>query len=146
MNLMKNKKTTSKSLSLQQHSYFSGPIPPPQSLEQYERICPGAANRILKMAEKQSQHRQDLEMKIINSNIRHEKIGIHYAFIITITLSILGAILIVYDKNIEGFVVLVGPSVFHGSMYIYNRQLQKKELQQREKESAKPISHQESGR
>jgi uncharacterized membrane protein len=30
---------------------FSGPLPPPELLEGYERILPGAADRILKMAE-----------------------------------------------------------------------------------------------
>ena len=30
---------------------FSGPLPPPELLEGYERILPGAADRILRMAE-----------------------------------------------------------------------------------------------
>lgn len=36
---------------------FSGPIPPPNLLERYEAITPGAADRILTMAENQSKHR-----------------------------------------------------------------------------------------
>jgi len=37
---------------LQVHqSQYSGPIPPPESLEYYEGILPGAADRILRMAE-----------------------------------------------------------------------------------------------
>jgi uncharacterized membrane protein len=34
-----------------QQSQYSGPIPPPESLEYYENILPGAADRILRMAE-----------------------------------------------------------------------------------------------
>lgn len=34
-----------------QQSQYSGPIPPPESLQYYEEILPGAADRILKMAE-----------------------------------------------------------------------------------------------
>ena len=37
---------------------FQGPIPPPNVLEAYERLVPGAAERILKMAENQAAHRQ----------------------------------------------------------------------------------------
>ena len=32
---------------------FSGPLPPPKILEDYDRVCPGAADRIIKMAEKE---------------------------------------------------------------------------------------------
>lgn len=36
---------------------FSGPLPPPQILGQYDEVLPGAAERILRMAEKQQDHR-----------------------------------------------------------------------------------------
>lgn len=34
---------------------FQGPIPHPNHLKQYEEICPGAADRLIKMAEAQQQ-------------------------------------------------------------------------------------------
>lgn len=34
-----------------QQATYSGPIPPPAAMEQYERIVLGAANRILAMAD-----------------------------------------------------------------------------------------------
>ena len=40
---------------------LSGPLPPPEMLAQYEEILPGAAERILSMAERQAEHRQKLE-------------------------------------------------------------------------------------
>jgi uncharacterized membrane protein len=45
---------------------FSGPIPPPTLLAEYNKVVPNAAERILAMAEKQSEHRQFLEKKVIN--------------------------------------------------------------------------------
>lgn len=36
---------------------FSGPLPHPQTLRQYDEVLPGAAERILRMAEKQQDHR-----------------------------------------------------------------------------------------
>ncbi len=39
----------------------SGPLPHPVILAAYEEIMPGAAERIFKMAERQSVHRQELE-------------------------------------------------------------------------------------
>ena len=40
---------------------FTGPIPPPDIMEQYEKTLPGSADRIIKMAENQGEHRQLLE-------------------------------------------------------------------------------------
>ena len=42
---------------------FAGPIPPPSMMKQYEGTLPGSADRILKMAENQSEHRQWMEKK-----------------------------------------------------------------------------------
>jgi uncharacterized membrane protein len=45
-------------VQVQTSAIFSGPLPPPASLEAYERILPGAAERILKMAEDEAVHRR----------------------------------------------------------------------------------------
>jgi len=57
---------------------FSGPLPPPVVLKQYDEIVPGAAERILSMAESQSQHRQQLERSVIESDIKNSRLGLHY--------------------------------------------------------------------
>lgn len=42
---------------------WSGPIPPPSILADYDAIVSGAADRILAMAERQSAHRQSMEVR-----------------------------------------------------------------------------------
>ena len=44
--------------SFEQHS---GPLPHPSTLEGYEVICPGAADRIISMAEEALRHRNEME-------------------------------------------------------------------------------------
>lgn len=68
---------------------FSGPIPPPQILERYEDIVPGSAERILKMAENQADHRQAIEKRIVNSSVVNERLGLFFGF--TIGLVAIGA-------------------------------------------------------
>ena len=51
-------------MSATQEIYHSGPLPPAETLEHYERIVPGAAERILSMAEKEQANRHDNECKI----------------------------------------------------------------------------------
>jgi uncharacterized membrane protein len=52
---------------------FSGPLPPPEALERYNQVLPGAAERIISMAESQHAHRQELEKKVIHANISAQK-------------------------------------------------------------------------
>lgn len=48
---------------------FEGPIPPPAILQQYNAIVPDAAERILRMAEQENQHRQQQEDTALQANI-----------------------------------------------------------------------------
>ena len=63
---------------------FSGPIPPPNIINEYEKILPGAADRILSMAEKQSHHRQQMEKIMIQAESRDSLLGIISGFILGI--------------------------------------------------------------
>src|SRR5690349_12341887 len=55
---------------------FSGPLPPPQILEEYDRIAPGSAGRIIAMAEKQADHRRRMETQIVSSDITNSRVGL----------------------------------------------------------------------
>lgn len=46
---------------------YEGPLPPSDELEAYERIHPGAADRIISMAEGYGAHRQRLESQSMNN-------------------------------------------------------------------------------
>lgn len=59
---------------------FSGPIAHPKHLREYEEILPGAADRIISMAERSMQHTQDAENKIIQAEINDTRDGRRYGF------------------------------------------------------------------
>ncbi len=63
---------------------ISGPIPSPQILQQYNSVVPDAAERILRMAEKQSDHRISIENKVVGSNIFKSYLGIVLATVIAL--------------------------------------------------------------
>lgn len=56
-----------------QSESFEGPVPHPSILEKYDAIVPGAANRILEMAEKESRHRQIIEFQANEANIKAQE-------------------------------------------------------------------------
>ena len=49
---------------------FSGPLPPPDDFERYNKVAPDAANRILAMAEKEQQIRADGQSGAIRNDGR----------------------------------------------------------------------------
>ncbi len=63
---------------------YSGPLPHPAILEKFEQILPGSAERILKMAESQSEHRQCIEKVVIRSGSRNSLLGIVSALLISL--------------------------------------------------------------
>lgn len=66
-------------------SSFKGPLPPPEVLKGYEAILPGASERILKMVEKQQDHRIAVEQAIVKERIKQSGYGqIWGGFLVTL--------------------------------------------------------------
>ena len=79
---------------------FAGPLPPPEMLLKYDEVSPGLANRIVSLAENQSTHRQSIEAKVVDSNVKSQQLGLILGALICF-LSIAGGIyLILNDKDI----------------------------------------------
>ena len=61
---------------------YSGPLPHPEILSGYEKVLPGSADRILKMAEKQQDHRTSIENKLVNAENQSRLLGLVAGFLI----------------------------------------------------------------
>ena len=101
---------------------FSGPLPPPSILQQYD---PATRKVIVGMAYKQSVHRQFLEKSVIASNISNEQTGMWISACITIFMVGGGIYLLMNDKDGVGFTMIFGMSLFQAGNYIYNRYQEK---------------------
>lgn len=117
---------------LEERSEFSGPLPHPEIFERYEQICPGAADRILTMAENQSGHRQQIEKAFIYSRNKQSMAGTYIAGGIAITAIICGTMLLLNDKNIQGIVVIVTTAITFFGTSIYGKYENKKQMEEKE--------------
>jgi uncharacterized membrane protein len=86
---------------------FQGPLPPPQILSQYDQIVPGSAERIISQWESQSRHRQELEKKVIDSDIKQSRYGATLGFIVAIFTIGAGAFLAYIGQPTEGFAAII---------------------------------------
>lgn len=59
-----------------------GPLPPPDILARYNQIIPGAAERILRMAEDDALHQRQMEQVALTARAREAARGQHYGLII----------------------------------------------------------------
>jgi uncharacterized membrane protein len=85
-----------------QSSSFSGPLPPPEMLKEYDNVLPGAADRIIKMAETQSDHRQKLESKVVSGEVVKSYLGMACGFVVAIAGMSIGGFLLNEGHTIGG--------------------------------------------
>lgn len=111
-----------------QAQLYSGPLPPPRVLEEYERIMSGATDRIFKVFEAQSEHRHKMESAVISSNIELARRGQNYALFISFVVISFGFALIFFGKDLAGLVSIVTPLASLAAVFITSKVVQKKEL------------------
>ena len=82
-------------ISIQQVSRTtrSSPLPPPEEIEEYGRIIPNGAERLMVVFEKQSNHRMDLERSVVMSQQNQSSLGQIFAFILGMTGLVVACIL-----------------------------------------------------
>jgi uncharacterized membrane protein len=117
--------------TIQMSKEFSGPIPPPETLAHYNTVLPGAAERILAMAEKQQTHRQDLERRVIFSNTRSQTRGTYLGFAIALTAILSGVFLIYIGREVTGIASIIGALAALVGVFVYGKQAQKKDLSEK---------------
>jgi uncharacterized membrane protein len=111
-----------------QAATFSGPLPPPDALERYNQILPGAAERIIAMAETQHNHRLGLEKHVVHSNVEAQRLGTVLGFIVAMTVVIGGMYLVHEGKSGEGLAAILTALASLVGVFLYSKHEQQKEL------------------
>lgn len=113
----------------------SGPLPRPDVLKCYNNIVPGAAERIIKMAENQAEHRQKLEEKVIYSGALDARMGLIFAFILGVIVVAVSYKLINNNHTVTGTIFGGVYLVSIVTAFITGSKQQKEERRERRKES-----------
>jgi len=96
--------------------HYRGPIPPASELAAYGNVLSDAPDRILTMAETQAIHRQCCEKTIVDFNIKNERRGQIFGFVLALIALGGGFILIAMDKQSEGISVIIAEAI--GFVYL----------------------------
>lgn len=121
-------------------STYSGPIPPAGQLREYEEVLPGSADRILRMAENQADHRQDIEKIAVKGGSRRSWWGLWTGFAVAVIALILASILILNNHDWAGVTLGTGDLVALVTVFVIGRVDQRKERVQKENATRIPES------
>jgi uncharacterized membrane protein len=107
---------------------FSGPIPPPEILEKYNKVTPNGGERIMQMAEKQLEHRTHLEDYVIKEELNQSKRGQIFGFVLAIV--VLLFVLILSILGHEMVASILGGTTMIGlvAVFVIGKKLQQKDL------------------
>jgi uncharacterized membrane protein len=108
---------------------YIGPLPAPETLKAYSEIIPNGAERIMNMAEKQSDHRMFIEKKVIGGQMTQSNIGQFLAFFIGIAALITSAYCITKGHDWAGGIIGVGGITGLVTAFIQGKKNQERNLQ-----------------
>lgn len=109
--------------ALQEGGFAAGAIPSPDALARYNAIVPGAAERILRMAEEQSRQHYQLEQALIQSEGRRAVVAMGLSTAVAVLCVLLGsANALLSDWPVPGTVIaFLGVALFVGVFLSVNR-------------------------
>jgi uncharacterized membrane protein len=96
--ILRQQRIVSSALEITRATTFVGPIPPPAQLAEYEQTLSGLADRLVAIAERESEHRRAVQLRAI----RLSEMGLATAFVITMTALLSGVYLVHEGRSTEG--------------------------------------------
>jgi uncharacterized membrane protein len=128
MKLPDNQNKQEKQLILSSVSAYSGILPHPDLLEKFDKIIPSGADRIMKMAEKQSAHRIALETVFVVWDILASFIGQVCGLIIGLAGIYFGYKTIISGHPVVGTILSGGTLTGLVSVFVLGKSWQAKNL------------------
>lgn len=89
----------------QKLEFFQGDLPHPDILAGYDRLCPGAAEKIINNGIAESEHRREMEKTLMEERRADRRLGVILGFILALLIIIVGAFLIYKGKTVVGSIL-----------------------------------------
>lgn len=112
-------------------TFYSGPLPSPDFLRQYNEILPGLGERIVTMAEKQSEHRMQLEKIVIPNQVSESRRGQFFGLLIASICIISSFVLAMYGHDVVAGVVGGATVVGLVTVFVYGKKSQERDLRKK---------------
>lgn len=122
-----------------------GPLPPAKTLAGYEKVLPGAAERVMRMAEKEQEHRHEmqkdrqqknleLQNKAVTEQLQINKIGQKYGFVIALIVLILAGVMAIMGHEAVALALVGIDVVSLAAIFVVGRLVTKSDSNKEETE------------
>jgi len=108
-------------------------LPPPETLKKFDEVVPGAAERIIKMAEGQFVHRTELEKLVIKSDVEQSKRGQLFGFAIAVIGFVTAIIAILNGEQWAAGIIGGATLATLAGVFVYGSRSRSKEREEKEK-------------
>ncbi|HET7229574.1 MAG TPA: DUF2335 domain-containing protein [Longimicrobium sp.] len=112
--------------------YFTGPLPSPDDLYEYDQALPGTADRIITMAEREALHRQSVEQRLLVIQGRNSALGIAAGFTVGIAGIVGGVYAVVHGADIAGGGVALTALAALAGIFVTQQRAERKEAAARQ--------------
>jgi uncharacterized membrane protein len=113
---------------------YSGPIPPATELQAYEQIVPGAADRIIALAEGEAEHRRRQEEKMVDSSCGDSRLGLWLGFFMGLAALVLSGLIACYANPYAGSVLAFTSIGSLVGVFVYGSRQQRQGSKQEKKD------------
>lgn len=105
---------------------FSGPLPPPEDFEAYERVLPGSTDRIITMAEKSLDSRISNEKTIIETRLKQSGRGQILGFVLAVFFGVMAGVLAYFGHDVLAGIIASGDIISLAVIFVLNREPREK--------------------
>lgn len=108
-------------VSQQVTTQYKGALPPPEMLREFNDIVPNGAERIVAMAEKQLDHRLDLEKTVIKGDSKRSWWGLWLGFASTIVVTGAGVSVALIASPVAGATIITSTLVSLAAVFVFGQ-------------------------
>ncbi|MHB8573525.1 MAG: DUF2335 domain-containing protein [Candidatus Dormibacteria bacterium] len=91
------------------HSYSGGYLPPPDVLAKYDQIVKDGAERLMRLAEGQSAHRQAMEKSVVDEGLKQSREGLRIFGVLGVLILIVAIVMVLTGQPLYGLAAVVTP-------------------------------------
>lgn len=119
-------------------SLYTGPIPPPEVLAQYENVLPGLADRIMAESERQRAHRQEAEMTLIRNDARARMAGLIVGMVVALAALALAGVLAALGQSVWAVAIALAEIAALAGVFVLGHLRRREERTTRLEETLNP--------
>ena len=110
---------------------WSGPIPSPAMLREFDMVVPGLAERIVRMTELQSEHRIRMESTVIGGDSKRAYLGLACAFVLSLLLIAVGTYAVIWGNPWVGVATFSLDIAVLAGVFVYGTNTRRRERERK---------------